>query len=384
MRLPLSIAAALVLAAASLHPLAAADQAPPAVSLVRLPDGGIQPQAVVDADDVLHVLYFKGKPAGGDLFYVRRGAHDSAFSAPLRVNSLPGTALATGSVRGGQIALGRNGRVHVAWHGSADVQVAGVKRMPVWYARLGDDGQSFAPQINVAAVSTDIDGSTIAADSRGNVYVAWHGLGATAGESNRQVYVARSKDEGAHFGREEAAPQASTGACGCCGLRAIVDHGGTAHILYRSARNDVHREATWITLSDAFPKPVALQAWEINVCPMSTFAMTLDGDGLIAAWETAKQIYYARLDPPKQTFSAPVAVEGQASRKHPSIATNAAGLGVVAWTEGTAWARGGTLAWQAFDRTGRRVAGQSNAAAVPVWGLVAVVAHRDGSFAIIH
>ena len=47
-----------------------ADTSTPAVRLLALPDGGIQPQAVMDDQDVLHVLYFKGSPAGGDLYYV--------------------------------------------------------------------------------------------------------------------------------------------------------------------------------------------------------------------------------------------------------------------------------------------------------------------------
>ena len=58
------------------------------VALVRLPDGGIQPQAVADLDGSTHVVYFKGEPAAGDLFYARL-AVDGTWSQPLRVNSTP-------------------------------------------------------------------------------------------------------------------------------------------------------------------------------------------------------------------------------------------------------------------------------------------------------
>ncbi len=44
------------------------------VTLVRTPDHGIQPQAVVDETGTLHLVYFKGDALGGDLFYVRRQA----------------------------------------------------------------------------------------------------------------------------------------------------------------------------------------------------------------------------------------------------------------------------------------------------------------------
>ena len=88
------------------------------VTLVRLPDGGIQPQVAVDASGLIHVVYFKGEAGNGDLFYSRLAAGGS-WTSPLRVNSEPGSAIATGNVRGAHLALGRNARVHVAWNGSS-------------------------------------------------------------------------------------------------------------------------------------------------------------------------------------------------------------------------------------------------------------------------
>src|SRR5207244_2989490 len=76
------------------------------VDVVRTPDGGIQPQAAVDSEGTIHLIYFKGDPAGGDLFYVTRKTTPVGFSRPIRVNSQPGSAVATGTIRGAQIALG--------------------------------------------------------------------------------------------------------------------------------------------------------------------------------------------------------------------------------------------------------------------------------------
>src|SRR5712672_1928943 len=84
------------------------------VTLLRLPDEGIQPQAAVDANGSVHVIYFKGVAAHGDLFHVRLDRNGS-FSRPIQINSQAGSAVATGSIRGGQVAIGRDGRVHVAW-----------------------------------------------------------------------------------------------------------------------------------------------------------------------------------------------------------------------------------------------------------------------------
>src|SRR6516165_10924830 len=77
------------------------------VRLVKTPDGGIQPQALVDSKETLHLIYFKGDPAAGDLFYVRRVAKEARFSAPIRVNSQAGSAIAVGTIRGGRLALGK-------------------------------------------------------------------------------------------------------------------------------------------------------------------------------------------------------------------------------------------------------------------------------------
>jgi hypothetical protein len=62
-------------------------------TIVRLPAGGIQPHAAVDSRGVAHVVYFSGDPANGDLFYTRLGPDDT-FSAPVRVNSDEGSAIA--------------------------------------------------------------------------------------------------------------------------------------------------------------------------------------------------------------------------------------------------------------------------------------------------
>jgi hypothetical protein len=87
------------------------------VKLLRVPNGGLQPQAVMDERGALHLIYFSGEPGGGDIYYVRRGANGTEFTVPIKVNSEPNTAVATGTIRGAHLAIGKNGRVHVAWNG---------------------------------------------------------------------------------------------------------------------------------------------------------------------------------------------------------------------------------------------------------------------------
>src|SRR5207248_2259609 len=141
------ILGALLAAGLSGSPVRAAGKG---VTLLPTPNGGIQPQAVLDDRGTLHLIYFKGQETEGDLFYVRREKGRDDFSAPVRVNSQPSSAVAMGTIRGGQLAVGKGGRVHVAWNGSrlADARSAGTPHAPqgsspMLYARLDDSGKMF-------------------------------------------------------------------------------------------------------------------------------------------------------------------------------------------------------------------------------------------------
>jgi hypothetical protein len=163
-------------------PVSAA-KTPAKVMLLKTPNGGIQPQLKVDSRGVLHLIYFKGNPMAGDIFYVRREPGADTFSVPLRVNSQPRSAIATGTIRGAQIAIGQGNRVHVAWNGSNSAEPKGPGGTPMLYTRLNPPSRAFEPQRNLITWAGGLDGGgTIAADSKGRVYVAWHGasMGATS------------------------------------------------------------------------------------------------------------------------------------------------------------------------------------------------------------
>src|SRR5258706_8413589 len=64
------------------------------VEVLRVPDGGIQPQAAVDATGGLHLIYLKGDTGKTDIYYVRRAPGAASFSQPVRVNTVAGSAIA--------------------------------------------------------------------------------------------------------------------------------------------------------------------------------------------------------------------------------------------------------------------------------------------------
>ena len=288
-----------------------APAASPRVDHFAVPDAGIQPQAVVDGRGTIHLIYYKGEPAGGDLYYVRRGPSDRAFSAPIRVNSDAGTAVAAGAVRGGRIALGRNGWIHVAWNAAHPVSRNGESITPMWYARLAPGGRAFEPQHAIGTHTKNLDGGgTVAADSAGHVYVVWHAAGSDAGEDHRVILVAASHDDGARFEAERVFAN-DGGACGCCGASALVDRAGRLQVLYRSAAGGVHRDATWMTVTAGETRPpVRLQPWDLPACPMTTFALAEGPGPLVGAWVIDQQIFTADLDPATRASSTSTTTAG--------------------------------------------------------------------------
>ena len=173
----------------------------PEVTLVKTPHGGIQPQSAVSPrSGTIHLIYFKGDPLAGDIFYVHKETGAQEFSKPMRVNSQAGSAIAAGTIRGAQIAVGKDERVHVAWNGSGKALPKAAGGAPMLYARLKEAGTAFEPQRSLITWAGGIDGGgSVAADQKGNVYVTWHAMAKAKSEAERAVYLARSRDHGKTF-----------------------------------------------------------------------------------------------------------------------------------------------------------------------------------------
>jgi hypothetical protein len=235
-------------------------------------------------------------------------------------------------------------------------------------------------------------GGSVASDHDGNVYVAWHGIGESEakgtgkqGEARRRVWITKSADGGRSFMTEARAWAEETGACGCCGMKLFVDQRGHVYALYRSATESVHRDIYLLKSTD-YGKHFQgrlLHKWEINACPMSSMDFAENGSFVAAAWETGGQVFWARLD--DASGSRPVAAPGESNgRKHPRIAINPAGDVLLAWTEGTGWQKGGSLAFQVYDAQGRPASESGRLPGVPTWSFAAAAARPDGTFAILY
>jgi hypothetical protein len=363
----------------------------PTVRLERVPEGGVQPQALVDSSGTLHLVYLRGDPKACDVVYTSRLEGQPNFSSTLRVNSKPGSAIAIGTVRGAQIALGRKGRVHVVWNGSDLASTDSSGNSPMLYSRLAESGDGFEPQRNLMTSTIHLDGGgSVAADAKGHVYVVWHGhkrIGPQE-EIDRGVFVASSSDDGQTFTTERQVNPPETGVCGCCGLKAFADNGGSLAILYRSANPAGNRDSV-LLLSTNYGASFAtkvLGQWHVSICPMSTHELGQGPGGLTGMWEKAGQVYVAPIFPGRLDSITDMAAGGSTgNRKHPTFAAGKAKGAplLIAWTEGTGWEKGGSLAWECLDARGAQIA-TGHVEGVPVWSFAATAAERDGAFVVFY
>lgn len=379
------------------HQAVPAADTPPAqphryVELRRVPDGGIQPQAV-SAKGVLHLIYFKGDARRGDVFYVASRDDGKTFSKSLRVNSEPGCVIAAGNIRGAHLAVSGSGRVHVAWmgtHGAKPAAPGGAA--PMLYARLNDAKNAFEPQRNLITSAVGLDGGgSLAADGE-RVYVFWHAPAPeTKGEENRRVWLAASADDGATFAKERPVSPAETGVCGCCGVRAFAAYPGQFGVLYRSARDTVHRDTYFLRLAAGTEQFEAFNVhpWETGTCPMSSAAFVDVHNESLIAWETEGQIWLTAVGHGRGKPGEPRAAPGQPqTRKHPALAFNGRDV-LLAWTEGMGWNKGGKVAWQVYDARPQpinepRFLASGQADGVPVWSLIAAVPLANDRFLIFY
>ena len=361
------------------------------VHLRRSPDNGIQPQATSDSKGTVHLIYYKGEPKGGDIFYVRREAGRAEFSKPIAVNIHPHTAMALGTIRGAQLAAGKNGRIHVVWDGMGQgVNALGpgaTEKHPLFYTRLNDAGTAFEPERNVITYAYGLDGgSSVAADLEGNVYTVWHAPrpGTSNGEAGRAVFVARSRDEGKAFERETLATEEPTGACGCCGLRAFVDKTASLYILYRGAASSGTRPEI-LLISRNYGRDFSIgykHDWEVSSCPMSSAWLSETDGSVLAAAETHGRVFFIQVDRKDGRTSSPICPEAKA--KYPVALGNARGEVLLVWAENTAWDKGGDVAWQVYDSRGEPTAEKGRAEGLPAWSLPTAFTGQDGSFTIVY
>lgn len=344
------------------------------VVTLPIPNGGRLPQAVVDDDGTVHLVYVVGDAPRGNLMYATRVPGATTWSTPQRVNSAPGTVTGFGPVDGGQLALGPNGRLHVAWFR--------IGPPTFFYTRSNEEGPGFEEQLGVATGEGVEAGPAVAADPDGNVYLFWH-AGAVE-DAERVLYTAASRDGGLIFEQSRPVTAKAAGACACCRPAALTDDSGAIYVSYRGAGDNLRRGQRLLISRDggaSFTDQV-IQPWNVGACPVATTSLSQGPSGMTVAWETQGEVYFATIDRLSDRVSPP----GQAGarRKNPAVTVNNQGKTLLAWGDASGLRSGGTLHWQVFDADGRPTATRGGGAlSLPEGSMPFALAQPDGTFVVI-
>jgi hypothetical protein len=298
------------------------------VRVASVPNNGQVPDAEIDRNGTIHVAFV----AGQDAFYVSSTDEGKSFSTPIRINSEPGSVHPPNMYRGPDVALGKDGRVHVIWYVNAYQRKLPKDQWGVFYSHLDPAQKAFAKSRNLNHKPSD--NYSLATDNKGNVNVIW-----MAG----QVFVTSSTDNGETF--ETGAPIPSVDPCECCASRALFSPEGTLSIAYREKANNL-RDMHLLTRKDGqqmfTDQKISGTPWRITGCPMTGTFLSLAKNASLMAWETKGEISYARLNP-AESVASPKEIKAGRRGKWPVALGAPDGSVLVSWKNGS------TLFWQLHD-----------------------------------
>jgi hypothetical protein len=263
------------------------------------------------------------------------------------------------------MALGKDGRIHVALGTNAWKLKLPREEWGFHYAHLEPGKPAFSPVRNINRKPSE--GFSLAADGKGNVTACWLA---------DKLYANVSHDNGESF-----APfleiDNSYDPCNCCTTSAAYAEDGRLAVLYREETGN--ERDMYLALWDQ-DRPqvsrtrVSRTLWKIDACPMSYYTITRDRGGFVAVWPTRGEIYFARLDGNGELSpAAEIKTSGRSGMRTGMLALNGTeGRTLVAWTNN------GELGWQLYDTNGRPL-GPLGSASSPGTGVAGVVG-KDGGF----
>jgi hypothetical protein len=300
--------------------------------VAALPAGAIVPDAEVDSAGVIHVAYL----LANDVFYVSSGDEGKTFSESVRINSEAGFASGAG-FRGPDIAVGKDGGIHVIWYNAGYQQKRPKDEWGVMYSRLDKSKQRFEKERNLNQRPSD--NFSIAADPTGKVAVIWMAGG---------VFASLSADGGETF---LPAEKLELDPCECCGSRAIYSGDGSLSVLYRD-KTDNLRDTNIARLSAVGGKwsnqVISKTPWPIDSCPMTGGFISRAAKGLVVAWETKNQVYFSMLSQSALRIVNKREIRAADKGKYPVVLGSGDSTLV-------AWKNDRMLEWQLFDSDGKPV-----------------------------
>lgn len=284
----------------------------------------------------------------------------ATFSAPVRVNDIPGDARVNGEQPPRAAFAGAD--IVVVWQSRRTGQPA------IRAARSRDGGRTFerAETLHDEKLTGVRGWSSVAALPGGDVHVAWLDTRAAVkvaaptpaarassasahahGASTRQdVYHAVLRRDGTR-----AEDVVTTDVCFCCKTSSAVAADGTLYVAFRNVYPGNLRDMAVARSVDGgrtFSDPVRVNqdGWELTGCPEDGPAIAVDAAGVVhVAWPTItdtsatrKGVFYSYSTDGGRTFAPRVRLDegGDVNHaQHPQLSV-ANGRAIVAWDESTA------------------------------------------------
>lgn len=362
--------------------------AQPGIQVQRVPDEGIHPRLLQDAEGGLHLLYFRKRFANprardGDLFYRQFDAASGTWGNPVKVSS-ESFNYADPIYRAG-FALDGEGRVHVVWFHT--------RPGAYFYSRSNPERTAFEPQRSLVTDNlTGVDaGADIAAN--GNLVAVVWAAGELSREQERTVYLRLSLDHGVSFSDEIMIGDRSLGACACCGLAVEYGADDQLYVAYRSAVNGIGRHMQLLTLDALTSEPAnssydllhELRQWELSACPVTSNDITRDEQGQDwLVYENQSRVALMNISAAGVPFLVQEPAE-PTRQKHPAVAFDNEGNRLVVWAEGISFTRGGILHGALFDSEGRLLQRlPDETLSIPDYSSAAVAALPGGGFLVLY
>jgi hypothetical protein len=341
-------------------PVTNADDGSSKVTTVAVPGGGKPVAAKTDKEGAIHLLY--DSEDGPE--YVKSSDGGLTFSPPISVVG-DGPRTVGLEYSAWDMAVGQDGRVHVAMGTNAWKLKLPVEEWGFFYASLDPEASAFSPVRNINRKPSE--GFSLAADDRGNVTACW---------LSDKLYANVSHDNGKSF-----APyveiNSSYNPCNCCTTSAAYGEDGRLAILYREETGN--ERDMYLVLWDQDEgritrKRVGRTSWKIDACPMTYYTVVPRRGGFVAVWPTKGEIAFARLDghgdPSRQ---AEIKTPGRSGMRTGVLAlTGRDGSTLVAWK------KDGQTGWQLYDVEGEP-SGPPGSAKSSGNGVAGVVG-KDGRF----
>lgn len=340
-----------------------AGQSADRVTAIRVPGMARVVKAQSGADGTIHLLF----DTDDGPHYASSQDGGATFSPPIAIVDTP--ARKTGlNFSGADLAVGKDGRVHVAMANDAWKLKLPKEEWAFYYASLTPGAKAFSPLRNLNRQPSE--GFSLAADSRGWV---------TACFLSGKLFTMTSRDSGESF-TASAEVDPAWNPCDCCTTSAAYGPDGKLALLYRE-ETDNERDMyviIWDPRRQTEPARTRISgtSWKLTGCPMTYFTIAATETGYVAAWPTKGQVYFARLDkdgavmPPGE-----IQTPGRTGMRAGLLALSAPdGATLVAWKDKE------TLGWQLYDANGQPQ-GATGSAASKGSGAAGVVL-RDGRFAL--